>query len=484
MYANPRNRFLISAPVPHSRKSGKEAKGRPTSTKVCQATGATICSGAAVNLSRLNRMLVSAAFLLGVAGCSVSPLRHLEGIPASVHRLAPGQENRTRASDDVEEAAADGWFVGVALSGGGSRSAVFSGEVLTRLHELGVMQRVDFVSGISAGSLAGAYYCLSHDPEEAGPDDLPWRRDVVEDLMRRGVWLDYFSRYVFNPINLIRYYGTGLNRSYQMRRVLDLKFFHNKTLAELNPKRPRLLVTATTLETGAVFTFTDRELARRGIQSGVLQVSDAVQASSSFPGLFHPYVLPDFTQNTHRPTDTRFAHLVDGGVYDNLGVVPLLKVYQQHRDRFPRGGVIIVADASLPAELKERLALHADTRKATDYVIDFGSMRKSIEIMFEVDRLGLMRALQEDSWHLGLKVIHLHYTTGLLSGDRDLHDELPNILDLDQPVPTNVDFGDKRHLVAPTSLGISPEHARATRDAARRVIDFNLDGLHRIRTGP
>jgi hypothetical protein len=54
-----------------------------------------------VNLSRLNRMLVSAAFLLGVAGCSVSPLRHLEGIPASVHRLAPGQENRTRASDDV-----------------------------------------------------------------------------------------------------------------------------------------------------------------------------------------------------------------------------------------------------------------------------------------------------------------------------------------------------------------------------------------------
>ncbi len=461
-----------------------EAKGGRVSTKICEGKEAGPGSDARVKLPRLNRVLLGVAFLLGVAGCSVSPLRHLEGIPASVHRLAPGQENRTRASDDVEEAAADGWFVGVALSGGGSRAAVFSGEVLTRLHELGVMQRVDYVSGISAGSLAGAYYCLSHDPEEAESGDLLWRRDVVEDLMRRGVWLDYFSRYVFNPINLIRYYGTGLNRSYQMRRVLDLKFFRNKTLAELNPKRPRLLVTATTLETGAVFTFTDRELARRGIQSGVLQVSDAVQASSSFPGLFHPYVLPDFTQTTHRPADARFAHLVDGGVYDNLGVVPLLRVYQAHRDRFPRGGVIIVADASLPAELKERLALRADTRKATDYVIDFGSMRKSIEIMFEVDRLGLMRALQEDSWHLGLKLIHLHYTTGLLSGERDLHDELPNILDLDQPVPTNVDFGDKRHLVAPTSLGISPEHARATRDAARRVIDFNLDGLLRVGTGP
>ena len=437
-----------------------------------------------MNPSRLNRPLLGLALSLLVAGCSVSPFRHLEGVPASVRPLTSGQTSVTRASDDVEEAVADGWFVGVALSGGGSRSAVFGGEVLTRLHELGVMQRVDYVSGISAGSLAGAYYCLSHDPDEAGSDDLIWRRDVVEDLMRRGVWLDYFSRYVFNPFNLIRYYGTGLNRSYQMRRVLDFKFFHDKTLAELNPRRPRLLVTATTLETGAVFTFTDRELARRGIRSSSLRVADAVQASSSFPGLFHPYVLPDFTPATNRPAGARYVHLVDGGVYDNLGVVPLLKVYQANRHRFPRGGVIMVADASLPAGVKERLALRADTRKVTDYVLDFGSMRKSIEIMFEVDRLGLMRALQEDTWHLGLKLIHLHYTTGLLSEERDLHDELPNILDLDQPVPTNVDFNQKRHLVAPTSLGISPEHARATRNAARRVIDFNLDHLQRISTGP
>lgn len=418
--------------------------------------------------------------LLLAAGCAVSPLRHLEGVPASVRPLASGQTNATRASDDIDEAANDGRFVALALSGGGSRSAVFSGEVVTRLHELGVMQHVDFVSGISAGSLAGAYYCVSRDPADARPGDLVWRRDLVENLMPRGVWLDYFTGYVRNPINLLRYYGTGLNRSYQMRRVLDAKFFHDKTLAELNPKRPRLLVTATTLETGAVFTFTDRKLAERGIQSGVLRLADAVQASSSFPGVFHPYVLPDFTSNTNRPADGRFVHLIDGGVYDNLGVAPLLALYQANRHRFPRGGVIIVADASLPAEVKERLALHADTRKVTDYVIDFGTMRKSIEIMFEVDRLGLMRALHEDTWHLGLKLVHLHYTTGLLSDERDLHDELPNILDLDQPVPTNVDFKQKRRLVAPTSLGISPEHARATRDAARRVIEFNIGELRQI----
>lgn len=423
-------------------------------------------------------------FLLGMAGCAFSPLRQMESVPRTVQALPRADHNRTRASEDVEEAARDGLFVGVALSGGGSRAAVFAGEVLTRLHELGVMRHVDYVSGISSGSLAGAYYCVSRDPEDAGPGDLVWRRDRVEELMRRGVWLDYFTRYLVNPINLVRYYGTGLNRSYQMRAVLDQKFFRDKTLADLNPRRPRLLVTATTLETGAVFTFTDRQLEERGIRSDALRVADAVQASSSFPGLFHPYVLPDLREPRRGPGTERFVHLVDGGVYDNLGVVPLLRIYQEHRDRFPRGGVILVADASLPVEVKSRLSLHADSRKPTDYVLDFGSMRKSLEIMFEVDRLGLMRALQEDTWHLGLKLVHLHYTTGVLSDERDLHDELPNLLDLDKPVPTNVDFDGKRGLVAPTSLSISDLHARATREAARRVVEFNRGALEALARDP
>lgn len=413
-------------------------------------------------------------------GCNFSPLRQLESVPPTVVPLTRGERNQTRASEEVEQAAADEMFVGVALAGGGSRAAVFSGEVLCRLHELGVMKRVDFVSGISSGSLAGAFYCVSRDLEDAKDGDLIWRRDLVEDLMRRGVWFDYFARYVVNPINLIRYYGTGLNRSYQMRRVLDHKFFHDKTLAQLNPARPRLMVSATTLEAGAVFTFTDRQLAERGIRSSALRITDAVQASSSFPGLFNPYVLPDYTVESKEPLGARFVHLVDGGVYDNLGVVPLLKIYQENRARFPRGGVIIVADASLPVEVKAGLAKFADTRATTDYVLDFGSMRKSIEIMFEVDWLGLMRALREDTWHLGLKLIHLHYTTGLLSEDHDIHDELTNILDLDKPVPTKVDFKKKRNLVAPTSLGISDEHARATRDAARRVVEFNLRELQAV----
>jgi predicted acylesterase/phospholipase RssA len=360
---------------------------------------------------------------------------------------------------------------------------VFGGEVLCRLHELGVMERADFVSGISMGAVAGATYCLSRDEGDTLPGDFVWRREDVEDLMRHGVWLDYFLRYLTNPLNVLRYYATGLNRSYQMRRILDQTYFHDRTLAELNPCRPKLLVTATVLESGAVFTFTDRRLAQLGVRSDVLRIADAVQASASFPGVFHPYVLPQYEPGESGPRITEFVHLVDGGVYDNLGVAPLLRIFRENRERFPRGGVIVVADASLPVEMKEALAHRTDVRSMTDYVVDFSSMLKSLEIMFEVDRLGLMRALREDSLHLGLRVVHLHYTTGLLSEGRDLHDELPNILDLDAAVPTNVDFEGKAHLVAPTALGISEEHARATREAAKRVVEFHLAELRAIAEG-
>ena len=71
-------------------------------------------------------------------------------------------------------------------------------------------------------------------------------------------------------------------------------------------------------------------------------------------------------------------------------------------------------------------------------------------------------------------------TTGVGSDNLDLHNELPNILDFDKPVPTNVDLKRKPQLIAPTSMGISMEHARASRDAARKVIDFDLEKIRRV----
>ena len=54
----------------------------------------------------------------------------------------------------------DGRFVGLALSGGGSRSAVFGAAVLKELDRVGILRQVDVLSAVSGGALPAAYYAL------------------------------------------------------------------------------------------------------------------------------------------------------------------------------------------------------------------------------------------------------------------------------------------------------------------------------------
>jgi predicted acylesterase/phospholipase RssA len=48
--------------------------------------------------------------------------------------------------------------IGLALSGGGFRAAIFHLGVIRRLEELGIMPRIDVISAVSGGSIISAYY--------------------------------------------------------------------------------------------------------------------------------------------------------------------------------------------------------------------------------------------------------------------------------------------------------------------------------------
>ena len=59
-------------------------------------------------------------------------------------------------------------LVMLALSGGGSRAAYFSAEVMTKLQQdsdLDILKEVDVISSVSGGSLPAAYYAITADPE-------------------------------------------------------------------------------------------------------------------------------------------------------------------------------------------------------------------------------------------------------------------------------------------------------------------------------
>src|SRR5689334_18107905 len=55
----------------------------------------------------------------------------------------------------------DDWFVGIAVSGGGSRAANFTAACFFALEDAGIMPHVRYISSVSGGSVAAAYYCVS-----------------------------------------------------------------------------------------------------------------------------------------------------------------------------------------------------------------------------------------------------------------------------------------------------------------------------------
>lgn len=84
-------------------------------------------------------------------------------------RLPEGPPIPSHASFDIRDRrGADNVLVVMALSGGGSRAAYFASASMLRLEtvldDLNVLKEVDVMSGVSGGSVAAAYYCVSRDP--------------------------------------------------------------------------------------------------------------------------------------------------------------------------------------------------------------------------------------------------------------------------------------------------------------------------------
>ena len=71
-------------------------------------------------------------------------------------------DKRAKSSNPLDACPkTDNNFIGVAISGGGSRASVFSAAVLFELQRYGLLQQVDVLSSVSGGSFTAAYYVLS-----------------------------------------------------------------------------------------------------------------------------------------------------------------------------------------------------------------------------------------------------------------------------------------------------------------------------------
>ena len=170
-------------------------------------------------------------------------------------------------------------YLGLALGGGGARGAAHIG-VLQVLHEAGV--EIDRIAGTSAGSLVGAMYAATLDPQ--------WIEDRFREFLEHDSFKLFSSGKLMegrNPETMLDKVTKkiqdhfmvvlGLNRSYVVRReVLE------KVLEFLLPVR-----TFAELQVPLKVLATDIQNGRNHIhQNGDLH--EAVIRSSSIPGFFEP----------------------------------------------------------------------------------------------------------------------------------------------------------------------------------------------------
>jgi len=322
-------------------------------------------------------------------------------------------------------------FIGLALSGGGSRAANFAAGVMLELRKRGLLDRIDFISSVSGGSLPAAYYALE------GYEGIQFNETELTERMGRDFQNQWIRRW-FLPRNFFRYWFTDFTRSDIMVQVFDNNLYHGATYAKLNPKNPKLLINATDNGTADRFTFTDESFGEIGSDLMAYQIASAVNVSSAFPGAFQSVTLQNFKPSD--PSLPTYLHLYDGGPVDNLGITVLLEVLENAlgpptmAELFPKGCILISVDSS-PRHYDQDIHID-DTRDFIDHFIDKNALEAS-DVMLLSNRKEVLnsvgmtnppfidddifgefyRYIPENRchfWHIALR----HFKTGDPLGDR------------------------------------------------------------------
>ncbi|MCE3605193.1 patatin-like phospholipase family protein [Massilia sp. P8910] len=347
-------------------------------------------------------VLFSTLCALGLGGCAISEVSNARNQP-----LAPQVLNEALAGPAPAVAGQmirpDKPFVGVAISGGGSRAAVFSWSVLERLSALGILQHVDAISSVSGGSLSAATLVLNADHLGHADDWEAMRRALGQDLLTP--WLAKLA----SPINWRSMATTDLERTHLMAQVFDERLFHGATFAQLDTgaSRPALLLNATLASgknAGDPFVFTPASFAHIGSRLDTYPVSHAVMASAAFPGVFGNITLKVFNDHDQKGDPvTTYTRIFDGGVADNLGLYTLLD-FARARHASPaaasspmRGCLLISIDAGTLNLDGELSAIEADTDHSVFDLLIKGTAWDAINGLMNINRATTLLEFGQDA---------------------------------------------------------------------------------------
>jgi len=224
--------------------------------------------------------------------------------------------------------------IGLTLSGGGFRAAAFHLGVFRQLQAHRLLEKIDLISCVSGGSIAGAFLALNwHDPNALDKLD--------EYLASRSIAVGSVIGGLLDPFH---------SRLDKLADTYADDLFGSKKLGDL-AEGPRIYLNTTNLATGNMFSFIaggkgksemgDYELGFADAAS--FPIARAVAASSAFPPVFPPLRLE---KTDYAPaTKCDYVTLSDGGLYDNLGVNPGLAALNELN-------YLLVSDAGKPYAIK------------------------------------------------------------------------------------------------------------------------------------
>lgn len=247
--------------------------------------------------------------------------------------------------------------IGLALSGGGMRAAVYHLGVLKYLAQQHLLKSVAHISTVSGASICvGLIYGCNHN---TWPNDDEFLEKVLpiikEDITKKDIQWTALFRLIINPY----YWDKKVN---MLGNVMESKWQVYGNLQDI-PQDPAWTINTTCFETGKDFRISSKKMGQTDcvhVKHPNIRLSHAVASSAGFPILIGPYKLKtkDFTWSdktgviTVKPRDA-VLHLWDGGVYDNLGLDPLFRT--RGKDALKKKiNYLIVSNASTGIEHKSR----------------------------------------------------------------------------------------------------------------------------------
>ena len=271
------------------------------------------------------RPLANVAFVSGLLlGCA-----SIQNAPVNL----PGSDNLTDRGNIGfgETTSYDDTVVGLSFSGGGTRAAAFSFGVLQEMERIPVrgaqgpmIDRVEFVSGVSGGSVTAAYYGLRKRAALADFRERFLLRNAEEGL-QTNLTLATLSRAV----------AGGINDSTGFPRWLDANLFQGATFRDLGlTSRPQVWINASDIYNRTPFVFGAVAFGAMCSNLSEYPLANAVAASAAGPVAFAPVVVQTFPGKCNERLPPWIVR-----ARDNANAPPMLNSFAKAISRYHDGSM-------------------------------------------------------------------------------------------------------------------------------------------------